>query len=73
MVDLWSKLVELSCTNPGCTFDMREDRDTRNAVANYLKQLAVDVRNDRVRHVSLSVHRVLPGVPIQPVKEENRG
>ena len=71
MSGLRSKHVELRCINPACTYDMREDRDTRNAVANYLKQLVVDVRNDRIRHVSLSVHRVSPGV--QPVKEENRG
>ena len=48
---------ELRCVLPGCTADMRKDVETRNAVSDYLIDLATAVESNRVRHVSVSVHR----------------
>lgn len=48
---------ELRCTNPACTYDMRDDRDTVLAIVDYLVGLSADVDDGKVRHVSVSVHR----------------
>ena len=48
---------ELRCKLPGCTADMRNDTETRNAVSDYLIDLATAVELNQVRHVSVSVHR----------------
>lgn len=48
---------ELRCTNPSCTYDMRDDDETNEAVYQYLIGLAGDVDERKVRHVSVSVHR----------------
>lgn len=48
---------ELRCRIPGCTFDMRDDPATQEAVALYLDSLVDDVYADKVRHISVSVHR----------------
>lgn len=52
--------TELRRIDPGCTYDMNDNPDNRQAIGYYLTDLTLDVLAGKVRHVSLSVHRVEP-------------
>lgn len=51
---------ELRCISPHCTFDMRDHREAIQWSIDYLIGLTVDLDDDKIRHLSVSVHRVGP-------------